>query len=59
MISNNHSFLKDKDYWVDPEQFRPERFIDAKGNFVNDERVALFGFGKINTKLFQIALHRN
>ena len=47
MISNNHSFLKDKDYWVDPEQFRPERFIDAKGNFVNDERVALFGFGKI------------
>ena len=36
----------DKDYWIDPEQFRPERFIAPDGSFVNDERVAIFGFGK-------------
>ena len=53
MINNSHGFLMDKDYWIDPEQFRPERFIDSAGKFVKDERVSIFGFGKIN-KYFKI-----
>jgi len=34
------------DFFKDPATFRPERFIDAKGEFVSDERVIYFGTGK-------------
>ncbi|CAL8148194.1 unnamed protein product [Orchesella dallaii] len=36
----------DKEYWGDPETFRPERFINENGEFVPDKRVCHFGFGK-------------
>jgi len=36
----------DKDYWGDPENFRPERFLDDEGNFRRDERLSAFGLGK-------------
>ena len=35
-----------KDFFKDPETFRPERFIDASREFVSDERVIYFGTGK-------------
>ena len=42
----------DKDYWTDPETFRPERFIDSAGKYVKDERVStVFGFGKVKMVL--------
>jgi len=37
----------DKDYWGDPETFRPERFINGKGEFVPNKHVVHFGFGEL------------
>ncbi|XP_055604245.1 probable cytochrome P450 305a1 [Uranotaenia lowii] len=36
----------DPEYWGDPETFRPERFIDEQGNFVQNERLIPFSLGK-------------
>ena len=38
--------MQDKEIWGDPEKFRPERFINSKGEYVSDERLAFFGMGK-------------
>lgn len=58
----------DKAYWVDPENFRPERFLDNDGQFSTSklDHVMSFGSGKrvclgelkINTieKLYLFAL---
>ncbi|ODM90419.1 Methyl farnesoate epoxidase [Orchesella cincta] len=46
IISNHFSVHMSKQYWGDPEVFRPERFINAKGDFVHDKRVVHFGYGK-------------
>ncbi|XP_063701883.1 methyl farnesoate epoxidase-like [Culicoides brevitarsis] len=36
----------DKDYWGDPEVFRPERFMNAEGNLIQHENFMPFGAGK-------------
>ncbi|ODM88687.1 Methyl farnesoate epoxidase, partial [Orchesella cincta] len=46
IFSNHYSVHMDKEYWGDPKVFRPERFINEKGEFVLDKRVCHFGFGK-------------
>ena len=33
-------------YWMDPENFRPERFLDESGNFQRNERCIPFMIGK-------------
>ena len=39
--------MMDKQYWGDPECFRPDRFLDpTRTKCVNTERVIPFGFGK-------------
>eukprot|EP00095_Tigriopus_kingsejongensis_P005456 maker-scaffold224_size251237-snap-gene-1.46 protein:Tk05456 transcript:maker-scaffold224_size251237-snap-gene-1.46-mRNA-1 annotation:"cytochrome p450 monooxygenase" len=44
---NIHSFFNDKSYWGDPENFRPERFLDESGSGLKKyERFIPFGFGK-------------
>ena len=35
-----------KKLWGDPENFRPERFLDAEGKFQKPEHVTPFGIGK-------------
>ncbi|XP_063699788.1 probable cytochrome P450 305a1 [Culicoides brevitarsis] len=36
----------DKDYWGDPEVFRPERFLNGDGQLVKNERLMPFGQGR-------------
>lgn len=36
---------KDKEYWKDPDVFRPERFLDANNRITNTERLIVFGQG--------------
>ncbi|KAG8228552.1 hypothetical protein J437_LFUL008630 [Ladona fulva] len=47
MLINLRSLHMDKDYWGDPEAFRPERFIDAAGQLKKDpENFLPFGTGR-------------
>lgn len=41
-----HSVLMDKDYWGDPEVFRPDRFLDEHEKVVNSDHLMPFGQGK-------------
>lgn len=40
----------DKKYWIDPEQFRPERFLDKQGKFEQHDHFLPFGAGIFDTK---------
>ncbi|KAM4692564.1 cytochrome P450 2F3-like [Rhinophrynus dorsalis] len=46
IITFLHSALNDKKYWDKPEQFNPDRFLDANGKFVKNEAHIPFGAGK-------------
>ena len=40
--------MMEKDYWGDPEVFRPQRFISPDGTLRKDPRMMPFGKGKEN-----------
>ncbi|CAG9859303.1 unnamed protein product [Phyllotreta striolata] len=40
-----YSCHNDKDYWKDPEVFRPERFLTPEGTLINHERFMPFSIG--------------
>ncbi|MCL4140572.1 UNVERIFIED_CONTAM: hypothetical protein GTU68_031379 [Idotea baltica] len=46
LLINVHSVLMDKQYWKDPETFRPERFVTPEGKIRKEERLIPFGKGK-------------
>nr|AZR39405.1 cytochrome P450 [Agasicles hygrophila] len=46
VLINLHSVHHDKDYWGDPEIFRPERFLDSNGKLMYHDRLIPFGLGK-------------
>lgn len=46
LLPNLHSFHHDKDIWGDPENFRPERFINDDGTLMKKDRTLSFGLGK-------------
>ncbi|XP_053972850.1 methyl farnesoate epoxidase-like isoform X2 [Hylaeus volcanicus] len=46
LLANLKSVHMDKEHWGDPEVFRPERFIDDNGQFVDDSWVIPFGLGR-------------
>jgi len=41
----------DPDDWQQPQQFRPERFLDESGNVVDRDRVIAFSLGMSTTSL--------
>jgi methyl farnesoate epoxidase / farnesoate epoxidase len=45
VLVNLGSVHKDVEHWGDPENFRPERFINSAGKFVKDDHLILFGTG--------------
>jgi len=44
---NLYSAHMDPDDWQQPQQFRPERFLDESGNVVDRDRVIPFSLGII------------
>jgi len=38
--------MNDPKHFKDPHTFNPDRFLNANGEFVSDDRVAPFGIGK-------------
>lgn len=45
VVASFTSALYDKQYWTDPEVFRPERFIDRNGRLSVPEQYIPFGVG--------------
>lgn len=46
MLVSLYSLNMDKAYWIDPENFRPERFLDANGDYLQHaEQFFPFGLG--------------
>jgi len=46
IMPNLYQIHHDDNYWGDPDNFRPERFLNADGSFRKDERVIPFSIGK-------------
>jgi len=46
VMVNLNSAHMDPDDWQQPQQFRPERFLDQSGNVVDRDRIIPFSLGK-------------
>ncbi|XP_059152551.1 cytochrome P450 2C15-like [Physella acuta] len=46
IFPNLDSVLKDEKIWGDPENFRPERFLDEQGNLIKREELIPFSIGR-------------
>ncbi|XP_072015539.1 cytochrome P450 2A10-like [Amphiura filiformis] len=46
VISNLYAVLHSPEIWGDPEEFRPERFLDDDGNFRESDELIPFGIGR-------------
>ncbi|ODM92124.1 Cytochrome P450 2J6 [Orchesella cincta] len=46
VLMNVYSALHDKEYWGDPEVFRPDRFLDDEGKLIKHEPMVPFCPGK-------------
>ena len=46
VIANLYSAHMDPDDWQQPQQFRPECFLDESGNVIGKDRVIPFSLGK-------------
>ena len=47
------NFLPGEKYFDQPDKFRPERFINEKGEVFAPEAFIPFGYGKLVTGLFE------
>ena len=45
MVPNLWAVHNSKELWKDPEVFKPERFIDKKGEFIKSPHVISFSMG--------------
>ncbi|XP_021961712.2 farnesoate epoxidase [Folsomia candida] len=48
IMSDTRLYYENKEDWIDPEVFRPERFLDKAGQVVNAGKIISFSFGKRN-----------
>lgn len=56
LLANLRSVHMDKQHWGDPNEFRPERFINDKGEYIEDPWLIPFGLGKEKYKYFIMKL---
>lgn len=47
IIQNIYSIHMDEQHWLEPEQFRPERFLDDSGNLAMSRFLMPFGYGEL------------
>lgn len=59
VIANFNCVLMDKKFWKDPEIFRPDRFLDEKGNVSIPDQYLPFGFGKYFDIVINIRFQKN
>ena len=52
VMVNLYSAHMDPDDWQQPQQFRPERFLDESGNVIGRDRVIAFSLGKQIHRLY-------
>lgn len=52
VLINVYAVHHDQEYWKDPEEFRPERFLDNQNKLISHERVLTFGLGIIFNSAF-------
>ena len=45
VMVNLHSAHMDPDDWDQPQQFRPERFLDEAGHVIDKDRIIAFSLG--------------
>ncbi|XP_072015656.1 cytochrome P450 2A10-like [Amphiura filiformis] len=48
VISNLYAVMHSPEIWEDPEEFRPERFLDDEGNHLEADELIPFGVGRRN-----------
>ena len=46
VLVNVKAILRDPDFWTDPDDFRPERFLNESGQIIKPEPFIPFGIGK-------------
>ncbi|KAJ9590992.1 hypothetical protein L9F63_027800, partial [Diploptera punctata] len=46
VLINLYGLHMDMKYWRDPDNFRPDRFLDNQGNLLRDDALIPFGLGK-------------
>ena len=57
IICNIWAIHHDPKVWEDPEQFRPERFLDSKGNVCRPQEYMPFSIGKSNVSPWSTQRH--
>jgi len=55
VMVNLHSAHMDPDDWQQPQQFRPERFLDQSGNVVDRDRI-IYPSHSVNKLTFYVAI---
>ena len=46
IFSMLHHIMRDPDHWTDPDTFNPDRFLDAEGKVIKEDRFVPFGIGE-------------
>ena len=52
IVPNMWAVHNDPDVWIEPEQFKPDRFLNESGELIHREELIPFGIGKHEFKLW-------